>query len=390
MRDHTGRPRLTSNRRRSWRQFFLGEWGLLLLAAALTFIIWDNVREKVIREHRIGDIRVKLEVIANNVRAVVEGEDKVAIKVECSERERDDIIAQLRADGDGEKSVTIVVRDPPTQQQRPIRAELDKFRWKFDVERVLREVSPVQPFGTVFKTKIQNLTVARPDHDLKDDKTLDVELDWEPKSVPLELPLIALQEDEGLVPDNLALSELISGPDFRYGVPYLRDLTFYGWRAAKPGWRGIYRDGLEIQRVRATIIVHQKGSRSLTNRLLVQLDANNYEYDFDELGFEEPVVKDSDSNWLFTGTLKGRTTVLDALAADAKDKPNWHWAIAITDLTKLPKEPAEGKDSEWVTVDAKIVWVAGATFRDKGVTFVPKASDEGFNLKVRWHPRHPK
>lgn len=385
-RDHTGRPRLTSNRRRSWRQFFLSEWGLLLLAAALTFIIWNNVREKVIREHLIANIRVVLDVVPDGVGAVLVDDDKVDIKVECSEREKDEITAQLREDGQGELRVTMLVRDVPVQRERTL-TTVDRFQWKFDVDRVLKEVKN-RPQGVVFRIKTQNLLVVRADTG-PIAKGIEVDIVPDPKTVPLAMPIAALDEGVELVPDSLNLGEFMKTPEFQPDTPYTFTLTFDGWKSVKDKWRGVYREGLTIPPVRATVTVREVGTRSIQNTLLVLLDPNNYEYELNvnDLG---GVVELTEGGLEFSGTLKGRTAALTELAA-AKSK--WRWAVRVNDPAQLPPPPPEeGKDSEWRKLEASIVWLAFPPFRDRAIEFEPQpgSGQDAFDLKVRWHPAHKK
>lgn len=390
--EDSARPGLTTRPRRGWRDFFLQEWGLLLLAAALAWIIYDNARDKVLVGHAIDGVGFDLRVedqLADRVAAVITGNETSRLRIRCSKREKEDVVEpELRERG---FKVAMVVFAPPQGESQELGPALARYDWKFSPERLEPVLDPT-PRGRVFRIDHRQVEVSLPETlpsaaALSADKGVQADVTLSSVAVNLLLP-VETPKGDPLVPDPIDLGALLSAGELRHDVPLPPiELTFSAWRsAAATDWERAYRQRLVIPPVQATVVLRKTGEMSIQNALIVLLDAQQYQYEFQAI---EVSGVSSFGRLSFTGKLRGRLDHLQELAADAAaGHAHWVWAMRVTEPSKLPPKPEAGAEPATATVNAEIVFMASQRFRDLGIVFLPEATQDAINLKVRWHADH--
>lgn len=389
------RPNLRSARRPGWRVFLLQEWGLLLLAAALTLIVWLVVRDRVLEDAEIEDVEVQLKVEEHNrdrVAAVLTGDgNTVDLSLRCSRREKEGIEAQLKKDG---WRVEMLVRDIPRRERgkRQLNHRIDRYQWKFAHERVFKEgKEPDAPEGYVFRLEPREVTIAPPPtqppaEQFEADQQIRAKISVTPPLVNLPMPVNA--EDEPLTPDPINLERLLERGDVALGQAVTLPLTFKQWRSRSSAENpSAYRAQVALPPVQATVELLAVGEMKIRNDLLVLIDQRKYEYDPKSLQSVNGVLVIP--KLTFEGLLRGPRAELERLKKDKEEqRGNWIWGVRIKEIGELPEKPAEGAEPETKSLDAEIVLLQFKGFGGSGIRFVPTGNQDRVDLSVRWHPEH--
>ena len=380
--------------RPSWLAFFMEEWGLLLLAATMTFGSWWIVRESVVKAHRIDNIRVVLEIderVRDRIGAVFEELDpRISIVLNCSEREKNEAISALKRTG--VRQVTLRILGEPVSETRNFEPGTDVFDWPFDDERILDQNSVDPPAIKVFRVQPRKVRIEKPEtvrtpEELRAE--LNVRVDIDVPDAEFTIPAPRRQFDTPVRPDPIA----IDANDFRlredgtYEGPRTINLTFRGWRESPEleTWERAYRRDLSLEGIKARVSLILVGDESFSNRLLVLADEGRYEFDFKDLRDEQRVSRVGPLT--FEGKLRGPKTVLDELATD-ESKRAWVWGIRLKQEldTEFKREDAQPDADGWLSLDAQIVWLPFGDFQNRGVTFRPEGFEKEFTYQVRVRP----
>ena len=279
------RPTLASSVRKDWKGFFLQEWSLLLLAAAMTLTIWLSVREQVVKLHPVSGIRIELEVepvMRDRLGAVLNRpDDTIDIQLRCSEREKN---AAIRAmEQGGRRTVRLKVRVPPEEEDRTLDVDRDRdvFAWPFDHGRILA-VGPTAPGGRVFLITPQMAVVEAPAtipsaEELEREHSLRVTIIPSERNVEARVP-------EGFFDEPLTPDPIVIDPDdyaeAAAGASEEITLTFKNWhaRAKSKPWLSAYQTQFKLKEIKAKLTVTPVGSRPIENTLNVLLDPKKYEW----------------------------------------------------------------------------------------------------------------
>jgi hypothetical protein len=368
------------------------EWGLLLLAAALAWIVYDNVRRLVVNE-LIVDERVSLQVrvedrYRDRVAAVITANEKATLQIESSRREKiEEVEPRLREDG---YTIDLVITGVPSGEIEPLRTNpLARYDWPFSKARLDPQLDP-EPNGFIFQIERRDVGVDLPEtvpsrEELRTQHGLEVDVRSSRASVDVLLPKVS-PSGQRLTPDPIDLGPLLASNALVYNteLPDPFELRWSAWREAPvQAWEKIYRRGLKIPEVRATIVLREVGEMRIENDVVVLLPGEEYLYEYPK----QDVGVNPSGRPRLKGLLRGRLDVLQRLEEDAQSgTPNWVWGIRITDPDKLPPKPEPGEEAKETKVSAEVVFLAGELFRDGGVRFEPEPPQDGFDVRVRRAP----
>ena len=412
----TERPSLESARRGSWKSWLLQEWGLLILAAVLAIIIWEITSTNVISEQRIEGVRVELEIADEHQSRIAAVLDDPAVRVdiamECSERERNAVLAALTETGGGTPLLRLRV-SPEIADANESRVLVDGIdAWLWPVANAAEiDMRATFPGGRVYRIEgLQQVEIrmppTTPDREelgklgyalklLDAGSSAATEIQVTPAFIELLAPRALLAPGDGpavMTPDAIDLSALLADDGARTGSLQTFELSFTQWRKAAE-LRGTvqevterrvahYRESLPPFKASAKLALVRTATLTETHRIEVLLDPK-YEWDYD--GPAPDVIRDA-TPMQFTGTLTGPA---DALAEIKANKDQWTWAIWVS-------EPDE-KDGGWPTagamsdaeasvrknVPARIVWVPkDSTWIERGVRFDPQPGEDEFSVKI--------
>jgi len=386
---------------RSWTAFFVQEWSLLLLAAAMTLTSWLIVREQIVKEHEIKGVWVELAVdhdMRDRLGAVLLAEGKtIDVKLSCSEREKNEAVqAMIR---NGRPTVVLRIRQTPAEQDRDFLKGTDTFDWPFDSQRILEEADP--PKIRVFSLSRKKLRVEAPATDrtpeeLEAGENLKVDIVPEQLSRYMNVPSGVF--DAPLTPDKVRIDpgEFRLREDGTFEGPLPIMLTFEKWRKGTDSreWMRTYRAQLKLPPIKAMVTLTQVGSVRVSNRLLIQLPGDAWQVDTsDARDSIDGIV--STLPLRFKGKLLGPKKVLDELDDDEgrTNAGNWSWGLVLKQDPEKIFADSNVKDimdgEGYVAMSAEIVWLAYADFKNRGVRFAPDAGESDFTVKVRRRPKGP-
>ena len=415
------RPGLEEQERRGgWRTWLLQEWGLLVLAAVLSVLIWEITSQAVIREDVIENVPVRLVVSAQDeerIGAVLNAPDvRVDIAYTGSERERFAVLEALTAVGGGTPVLELQIAPEINEDSRDVSDTLDHWRWPVDNAAEIGLRASMRGIGRVYKIEgMQQVHIAQPEttprtsEDPEQDELgkLGYELQLldpgtsaathiqiTPGFVEFLAPRAILGGGAGaltMTPDPIDLRPLLEGEAPQVGKVVTFELTFNQWRAATkvPADQrvrvALYRQTLPPIKAVAKLALQRTASLSVRNRLEVLL-APAFSWDWDGPS-PEAVIRDA-TPMEFEGELVGPA---DALAEIAKHKDKWSWVIYVSEPAEQgwPKVGAmtNPDDQTRKGVRATIEWLPqGGEFhwKQRGVRFKPNAAkgEDQFFLKL--------
>ncbi len=362
----------------SLSRFFGREWSLLLLAAILTAIVWDTMRNEVMERETVS---MPLVLPKEHVVLFDRPVNEIELAFDCPKSKLRAIRKNLAHE---EGRPRLAVGGLPTSGSRPLSDGMDRIVIPFE-ERFLQgqkapTIESLRISGWVYRLVPTAVTFESPAYTpeseaLLKERNLEATIRISPQTETIDAPQNGM--DATIAPDPIDIRPFLASSATVANDLGPISLTFLNWREATGRGPAIqtWRSQVNLpDNLTATLTLRKRIRKAIVNDVVFMIpDAGRYEFNLDSL------PKRPQATTKYEGQLTGAKDVLDTLVS-AKGLKTWYWGIRLSDLSKLPQSTSDGEKA----ILAFIEWVPLPEAQNKDVAFAPgDPTDREFMLKIK-------